>query len=194
MARGRRKGRSRLDSTMAGILAGAGNLESMTRSSQSSPRASPKPNREGAPANPSSEKEIVATREDQEEGAALKFVPLHEFNGQHCAKIERIDVAEEVEYWSNAVICGVIGSNPPLDVGKSIDNVLQVRKGVFLVRFHDPQDKLTVMKNGIYFFDKKPFIMKAWNKERSLDISSLPTFPVWVQFPKLEIKYWGWKA
>jgi len=95
---------------------------------------------------------------DPEEGTALKFVPLHEINRQHCAKIERIDVAGEVEYWSNAVICGVIGSNPPLDVmdgfvhriwaGESIDKVLQVRKGVFLVRFHDPQDKLIVMKKA----------------------------------------------
>ena len=80
---------------------------------------------------------------DPEEGAALKFVPLHEINGQHCVKIERIDVTGGVEYWSNAVICGVIGSNRPLAVmdgfvhriwaGKPIDKVLQVRKGVFLV-------------------------------------------------------------
>ncbi|KAJ8427494.1 hypothetical protein Cgig2_028165 [Carnegiea gigantea] len=41
------------------------------------------------------------------------------------------------------------------------------------------------MKKGIYFFDKKPFIVKAWNEKLSLDISSLQTFPV------LEIKYWG---
>jgi len=31
--------------------------------------------------------------------------------------------------------------------------------------------------------------VKAWNEELSLDISSLQTLPVWVQFPELEIKY-----
>ncbi|KAJ8435262.1 hypothetical protein Cgig2_026001 [Carnegiea gigantea] len=95
----------------------------------------------------------------------------------------------EIEHWSTAVICGVIGSNLPLDViggfvhriwaGMDIDKVLFARKGVFIIRFHTLHDRT------------HPFIVKAWNEDLRLDFSSLQSLPISVQFPKLDIKYWG---
>ena len=89
-------------------------------------------------------------------------------NGQNCTKIEKIDILSKVEYWFAAVICGIVGSNPPVEVvegfvhcifsKKSIDKVVLARKGVFLVRFTTMQDKLDVTQRELYFFDKKPFI------------------------------------
>jgi len=72
-----------------------------------------------------------------------------------------------------------------------IDKVVMVRKGVFLVRFCNLFDKMTVVQGGVYFFDKKSFIVKAWNEDLSLDTNSLQSLPIWVQFLELDIKYWG---
>jgi len=95
----------------------------------------------------------------------------------------------------------VLGANPLLAVidgyvhriwqGQDIDKVLMVRKGVFLVRFNNMDDRMTVLKKGWYFFDRKPFIVKAWNKDLSLDTSNLHSIPIWVRFPTLDIKFWG---
>ena len=64
------------------------------------------------------------------------------------------DVESEVEYWENAILCYVLVVNPSFKVIKgflnhiwadfSIDKILHVRKGVFLVRFENLQDKVQV--------------------------------------------------
>jgi len=61
-----------------------------------------------------------------------------------------------VEYWVNAVICGVMGSNPPIEVIDGyahriwskfeIDKVVLARKGIFLVRFKSMPEKMTVLQ------------------------------------------------
>ena len=83
-------------------------------------------------------------------------------NGQKVVKIDKDDVEHEIMYWSNAVICSVLGANPPFEVIKGfvnriwaafkIDKIIQVRRGVFLVRFVNLQDKIAVEKRGLYFF------------------------------------------
>ena len=94
----------------------------------------------------------------------------------------------EVEYWSTAIICVVVGSNLPLDVidgfihciwaDMDINKMVMARKGVYLVRFTNVQDKMAVIQRGVYFFDKKPFIVKAWNEDLTLDTSFLQTLPI----------------
>jgi len=83
-----------------------------------------------------------------------------------------------------------MGADPPFEVmdgfvhriwtSMDIDKVLMVRKGVFLVRFNNLLDKMTVVQRGFYFFDNKPFIVKSWNEGLTLDISSLQIIPIWV--------------
>ena len=123
--------------------------------------------REVSHQNPSTYASLV----DPEEGTALKYMPMEEVNGRRCAKIEEDDIQTEIKYWKNAVLFGVMGSNPPFDVidgfvhriwkSMDIDKVIIVRKGVFLVRFTNLLDKMTVLHRGLYFFDMKPFIVKA---------------------------------
>jgi len=82
---------------------------------------------------------------DPEEGTELRYIPTTCINGLTCAKLEKQDVSEEVEYWNTAVLCSVLGANPPLEVIKGfilriwgsydIDKILQVPRGLFLVRF-----------------------------------------------------------
>ena len=74
-----------------------------------------------------------------------------------------------------------MGSNPPFEVmdgfvhriwkSMDIDKVIMVRKWVFLVRFTNLLDKMTVVQRGVYFFVRKLFIVKAWNEGLALDIS-----------------------
>ncbi|KAJ8421837.1 hypothetical protein Cgig2_004340 [Carnegiea gigantea] len=95
--------------------------------------------------NPSTYASLI----DPKEGTNLKFIPMKEVNGRKGAKIKKADV----DYWENAILCGVMGSNPPFVVidgfvhciwkSMEIDKVIMVRKGVFLVRFTNMHYKLT---------------------------------------------------
>ena len=136
---------------------------------------------------------------DPDDGTALEFFPVSEINGVKCAKVELTDIEEEVNYWKNAVLCCVLGANPPVTVikgfvksiwnGYAINKVLLVKKGIYIVRFEDYQDALTVIQKGFYLFDQKPFIVKPWTPEMEINIEAITSLPIWVRFPQLDIKY-----
>ncbi|KAJ8421702.1 hypothetical protein Cgig2_002599 [Carnegiea gigantea] len=130
---------------------------------------------------------------DLEEGAELRFVPTKLINGVKYAKIDKEDVMQEIEFWQNAILCSVLGANPPFEVipgylnriwaNYDIERVIQIRRGVFLVRFGNLQDKLTVEKKGIYYFDAKPLLfpnldMKYWGLESLSKIESILGIPI----------------
>ena len=58
------------------------------------------------------------------------------------------------------------------------------------MRFKTVHDKEAVLSNGIYYFNQKPFIVKAWNEHLEIDTSSINSPPIWVQFLELDVKYW----
>ncbi|KAJ8436063.1 hypothetical protein Cgig2_000359 [Carnegiea gigantea] len=111
------------------------------------------------------------------------------------------DIEEDVNYWKSAVICCVLGANPPYDVlaryvnriwkDYAIDKILLIKRGLYLVRFTSLQDAMTVAQRGIYHFDHKPFIVKAWNPELEINVDPIASLPMWIQLPELDIKYWG---
>jgi len=96
-------------------------------------------------------------------------LPTLNINGIRCAQIVNNDVEAEILYWQSAVLCSVMGANPPFEIMKGfvnriwvsyeINRTLYARKGVFLVRFAHLQGKLSVEKRGLYFFDSKPMIV-----------------------------------
>ena len=113
-------------------------------------------------------------------------------------------VVSEIAYWQNAVLCCVLGENPPYElidgfirriwIGCEIDKVLLIKKGLYLVTFIGHQDAMLVAQKGVYHFDKKPFIVKAWNLEMDINIDTITSLPIWIQVPELDIKYWGIKS
>ncbi|KAJ8423185.1 LOW QUALITY PROTEIN: hypothetical protein Cgig2_026633 [Carnegiea gigantea] len=127
---------------------------------------------------------------DPEEGSELKFIPTYVVNGVQCAKREKKDVAAEIDYWQQAILCLVLGANPPFEVIQgfikriwaklAIDKTILVRKGAFLVRFGNIGEK------GVYYFDSKPFIVKGWNPEMDMQTESIISLPLWVQLPALD--------
>ena len=92
---------------------------------------------------------------DPNEGIALEFIPITEINRTKCAQLNEADIVEEVVYWQNAVICCVLGANPPYEViagyirriwsDFAIDKVLLIKKGLYLVWFNEHQ---AVMKSS----------------------------------------------
>ncbi|KAJ8431361.1 hypothetical protein Cgig2_002084 [Carnegiea gigantea] len=86
---------------------------------------------------------------DPEDGTDLHFIPAQQINRVKCARLESVDVQREVEFWQNAVICSVLGANPPLEGGYEIDKIWMARRGVFLVRFQNLQDKNQVVRTGV---------------------------------------------
>lgn len=40
-------------------------------------------------------------------------------------------------------------------------------------------------------FDKKPFIVRPWALGQSTNKEDIASLPVWVKFPKLDLRYWG---
>ncbi|KAJ8431317.1 hypothetical protein Cgig2_032307 [Carnegiea gigantea] len=208
MARGGRKGRAKqardpvspripvaaqegtidLDSTSKGESSNA-TLPVTTEVSEIEPLRVPSPNTYDAAFQSNTIKSSYAAMADPDEGTSLNFVHSLMVNGVKCAKIEPQDVQSEVDCWKSAVLCSVIGANPPLEVlngfvrriwqACEIDKVCLVRKGVFLVRFQNLNDQFTVVQRGVYFFDNKPFIVKPWSEDMDLNTEDLVSLPVW---------------
>ncbi|KAL9237199.1 hypothetical protein vseg_011781 [Gypsophila vaccaria] len=111
------------------------------------------------------------------------------------------DVEEEIEYWSQVVVCFILGANPPWEViegyirriwGKyNIDKVSFMPNGVFLVRFKTMEMKDQVLQSGYHLFDNKPLIYQAWSKELELKKTNIEIVPAWIQLHNLPLKFWG---
>ncbi|XP_021858773.1 uncharacterized protein [Spinacia oleracea] len=117
-------------------------------------------------------------------------------------EIDFDDIQEEVDFWNSAVVCYVVGANPPINVMEgfirriwkhlNVDKVVLVKRGIYLVRFKtmDSRDKVLT---GHYFFDSKPLVLKPWTVDMDMDKDDMKSVPIWVQL-KLNFKYWGEKA
>ncbi|KAJ8424252.1 LOW QUALITY PROTEIN: hypothetical protein Cgig2_007178 [Carnegiea gigantea] len=118
---------------------------------------------------------------DPEKITKLQFRPASAINGIKCAKPGMEDVQSKIDCWQNAILCSVLGGNPPFEriwASFELDKILQIRRGVFLVRFVHLQDKMQVRKRGIYCFDRKPFLLpglniKYWSPECLSKICSI---------------------
>jgi len=76
----------------------------------------------------------------------------------------------------------------------AIDKVLLIRKGLYLVRFSNKEDAIRVAQKGVFHFDQKPFIVKAWTPEMEINVDSITPLPIWIQLPELDVKYWGMQS
>lgn len=118
--------------------------------------------------------------------------------------IDSDDIQEEVEYWSSAVVCYVLGANPPFKVmdgffrriwgNLGIEKTAMVGKGLFIVRFKSVESCLKVTMDGYQFFDQKPVITRMWEADMVMDKESIQSVPIWIKLPGLALKYWGEKS
>ncbi|KAL9239108.1 hypothetical protein vseg_013459 [Gypsophila vaccaria] len=116
-------------------------------------------------------------------------------------QLEHEDVEEEIEYLKQAVVCFILGANPPWEVIEgfirriwskyNIDKISFLPHGIFLVRFMSQEMKEKVMNSGHYLFDNKPLIFKEWTKDMEMKKTEVLSVPTWVQFHHLPLKFWG---
>lgn len=66
-----------------------------------------------------------------------------------------------------------------------------VENKVILVTFDTAVGKNDVIQTGIYHFDSKPFIVKAWSPGMDFSKEELHTVPIWIKFPGMDFKYWS---
>ena len=78
-------------------------------------------------------------------GAGSSKKPTNKESTKPKIKITDEDIAEEIQFWKSAMLCYVLGANPPLSVmegyfqrtwKEKIDRVGSPCYGFFLVRFH----------------------------------------------------------
>ena len=69
-----------------------------------------------------------------------------------------------------------------------------VRKGVFIVRLSDKVARDNACEMSGILFDKKPFMVKPWKANMSLEKEALFTISTWVHLPALPMVYRGEKC
>lgn len=84
----------------------------------------------------------------------------------------------------------MLGANPPNHVmtgylnriwhSRGIDKIIQVKKGVFLVRFQTDQQYEEVMQNSMIHFDEKPLIVLPWTPDLTSNKADIQSVAVWV--------------
>ncbi|KAL9236027.1 hypothetical protein vseg_010740 [Gypsophila vaccaria] len=120
---------------------------------------------------------------------------------ENMMQLEQEDVEEEIEYWKQAVVCFILGANPPWEVIEgfirriwskyNIDKISFLPHGIFLVRFKTQEMKKKVMNSGHYLFDSKPLIFKEWTADMEMKKSEVLSVPTWIQLHHLPLKFWG---
>ncbi|XP_074315726.1 uncharacterized protein LOC141651935 [Silene latifolia] len=114
------------------------------------------------------------------------------------------DVQPEIDYWSTAVICYVLGGNPPWELlsgfvnrlwGKyKYDKISFLPNGAFLVHFPTLECRDLVLKQGFPMFDNKPLVVKPWSETTSLAKEKVKAVPIWIRLCGLGLKFWGEKT
>lgn len=118
-------------------------------------------------------------------------------------KITMEDIVDEIEFWNAAIVCYVLGANPPIHIMEGfvhrvwkdkVDRMGSPGYGIFVVRFHSIDVRDEVIQNGCVFFNSRPVIMKPWNEDLSLQKNDIKTVPIWIHLENPELKYWGDKS
>lgn len=105
-----------------------------------------------------------------EEGLKFDFIQFYEIEGVKCARIEMADVEPKIEYSTLSIVCCVCLANPPPNVEgffnriwANIHMVLALKDSLFSVQFCNTEERDQILKQGPYFFDKKPIILQPWH-------------------------------
>ncbi|XP_062118462.1 uncharacterized protein LOC133832094 [Humulus lupulus] len=130
-------------------------------------------------------------------------------NGKKVAQIDLAEVAKQAQNWNSAVICMVLGANPPFAVFEGfvkriwghldIERVVRMHMGLTIVKFNDGATRDFVLENGIAQFDKKPVlgkypvIVRPWTQDLDT-IRLVRSVPLWIRLPNLGLQYWGKKC
>ncbi|KAF4347238.1 hypothetical protein G4B88_017179 [Cannabis sativa] len=102
--------------------------------------------------------------------------------GIKIAQVDLEEVQEEEKCWNSAVICKVLGANPPVSIFEGfvkrvwghfgVVQVSELSMGLIMVRFNDEATRDQVVEVGVVQFDRKLVIVRPW----SADLNALNLF------------------
>ncbi|XP_060959203.1 uncharacterized protein LOC133030467 [Cannabis sativa] len=130
----------------------------------------------------------------------LEYTEPIKVGDQIVAKIDIEEAEIEASYWKNAIVCIVLGANPPFKVfegfvnrvwGKlGIEKVARMNSGFTLVKFRDEATRDLILETGVIHFDKKPVVLRPWTTDMDA-ARMIKSVPVWIRLNGLGLQYWG---
>ncbi|XP_062086218.1 uncharacterized protein LOC133792330 [Humulus lupulus] len=119
---------------------------------------------------------------------------------QIVARLDLEEVEIEASFWKNAIVCIVLGANPPFRVfegfvkrvwGKlGVDKIVRMHSGFTLVNFRDEVTRDLILETGVIHFDKKPVVLRPWTTDMD-SVRMVKSVPVWIRMNGLGLQYWG---
>ncbi|XP_058766770.1 uncharacterized protein LOC131640389 [Vicia villosa] len=132
---------------------------------------------------------------------AVDFIAPNVINGDIEISIEDTDVAQELEYWENAMILFALGGNLTMNAVKkfmesswnfiALPSLYYNEAGYFIVRFRSYEDMEKVTAQGPYFIFGRPVFLKSWSPDFEIMEDVLRVLPIWITFPNLPLHLWG---
>ncbi|XP_062103641.1 uncharacterized protein LOC133814732 [Humulus lupulus] len=124
-------------------------------------------------------------------------------DGTNISLVDIDEVKCQSANWSSAVICMVLGANPPMAVFEGfikrvwghlgISQIARMTMGLTMVKFNDDATRDHVLETGILHFDRKPIIIRPWSTDLSA-IQMIRSVPLWIRLQDLGLQYWGSKC
>ncbi|XP_058745862.1 uncharacterized protein LOC131618712 [Vicia villosa] len=134
----------------------------------------------------------------------IEYTPPRVVNGEIEVNLEESDIVSEVQYWENAIVIYVIGSNLSMNAVKtfinnvwnfvSMPNIYYNEEGYFLICFISKEDKEVVLDRGPYTIHRKLMFIHEWTPDFTMKDDMIKIVPIWVTFPQLPLVFWGEKC
>ncbi|XP_062085769.1 uncharacterized protein LOC133791877 [Humulus lupulus] len=113
------------------------------------------------------------------------------------------EVISQSANWSSAVICMVLGANPPMAMFEGfikrvwghlgIVQIARMTMGLTMIKFNNEATRDQVLETGILHFDRKPVIIRPWSPDLSA-FRLIRSVPLWIRLQDLDLQYWGSKC
>ncbi|KAK4720345.1 hypothetical protein R3W88_010578 [Solanum pinnatisectum] len=134
-------------------------------------------------------------------GINLSYIPPQIVNGQTMVQPEEKEVQAEEDKWKCALIAYVIGEYLGYNTmtryislnwtAVAKPDVYLHKEGYYIVKFQNLNDMNEILYIGPYTINNGPIILKQWCPDFDFGSKFLTDIPLWVNFPKLPLNYWG---
>ncbi|XP_062093789.1 uncharacterized protein LOC133799813 [Humulus lupulus] len=122
---------------------------------------------------------------------------------KRIALIDEDEVRSQSANWNSAVICMVLGANPPMAVFEGfikrvwghleIAQIARMAMGLIMVKFNDEATRSHVLENDCLHFDRKPVIVRPWTTDLNA-VRLIRSVPLWIRLHDLGLQYWARKC
>ncbi|XP_062103925.1 uncharacterized protein LOC133815054 [Humulus lupulus] len=130
----------------------------------------------------------------------LNYIEPLKLGDQVVARLDMEEVETEASFWKNAIVCIVLGANPPFRVFEGfvkriwgslgVDKIVRMHSGFTLVNFRDEATRDLILETGVIHFDKKPVVLRPWTPDMD-SMRMVKSVPVWIRLNGLGLQYWG---